>query len=72
MNKELIGNNLKFLRKSRNASVIDFSKKMNVSDSSLKYHELGNVTVDVLLTYRKEFNVSLDDLCFKNLSKFGI
>ncbi len=72
MNKELIGNNLKFLRKTRNMTVLDFSEKMSTSDSSMKYHEKGNVTIDVLLRYKKEFNVSLDDLCFKNLSKFGI
>ncbi len=72
MNKELIGNNLKFLRKTRNMTVLDFSEKMNTTDSSMKYHEKGNVTIDVLLRYKKEFNVSLDDLCFKNLSKFGI
>lgn len=72
MNKELIGNNLRFLRKTTNLTVIDFADKMNTSDSSIKYHEKGNVSVDVLIRYKKEFNVSLDDLCFKNLCKFGI
>ncbi len=72
MDKELIGNNLKFLRKSTKLTVLDFADKMITSDSSIRYHERGCVSVEVLLRYKKEFNVSLDDICFKNLAKFGI
>lgn len=72
MDKELIGNNLRFLRKTSKMKMIDFSEKMNSSISTIQYYERGNVSVESLLRYKKEFNVSLDDLCFKNLSKFGI
>ena len=72
MNKELIGNNLKFLRKTTNMKMLDFSERMNASVSTIQYYERGNVSVESLVRYKKEFNVSLDDLCFKNLSKFGI
>jgi len=70
MNKELIGNNLKFLRKTTNMKMLDFSERMSASVSTIQYYERGNVSVESLVRYRKEFNVSLDDLCFKNLSKF--
>ena len=72
MDRELIGKNLRFLRKTSKMKMIDFSEKMNSSISTIQYYERGNVSVESLLRYKKEFNVSLDDLCFKNLSKFGI
>lgn len=72
MDRELIGKNLRFLRKTSKMKMIDFSEKMNSSISTIQYYERGNVSVESLIRYKKEFNVSLDDLCFKNLSKFGI
>lgn len=67
LNKKLLGNNLKFLRKSSKLKLIDFAYKMNCSESTVKYYERGNISLDALIKYKKEFHVGLDDLCFTDL-----
>lgn len=67
LNKKLLGSNLRFLRKSTKMKMIDFAYKMNSTDSTIKYYERGNVNLDALAKYKKEFGISLDDLCFTDL-----
>jgi len=67
LNKKLIGSNLKFLRKSTKLKLIDFAYKMSSTESTIKYYERGNINLDALVKYKKEFGIGLDALCFTDL-----
>lgn len=67
LNKKLLGSNLKFLRKSTKLKLIDFSYKMSSTESTIKYYERGNVNLDALVKYKKEFGIGLDEICFTDL-----
>lgn len=69
LNKKLLGSNLKFLRKSTKLKLIDFAYKMSSTESTIKYYERGNVNLDALVKYKKEFSIGLDELCFTDLKK---
>jgi transcriptional regulator with XRE-family HTH domain len=72
LNKKLLGSNLRFLRKSSKLKLIDFSYKMNCSDSTVKYYERGNISLDALVKYKNEFGIGLDELCFTDLKNKNI
>lgn len=67
LNKKLLGSNLRFLRKSTKLKLIDFSYKMSSTESTIKYYERGNINLDALVKYKKEFGIGLDELCFTDL-----
>lgn len=67
LNKKILGSNLKFLRKSTKLKLIDFAYKMSSTESTIKYYERGNVNLDALVKYKKEFGIGLDELCFTDL-----
>ena len=67
LNKNLLGSNLRFLRKSTKMKMVDFAYKMNCSEYSIKYYERGNLNIYALVKYKKEFGIGLDELCFTDL-----
>lgn len=69
MNTKLIAANLKHLRRSISKTQYQFSIDFNVSEAALRKWESGiGITLATAIRYSKEFNVTLDDLCFKELS----
>lgn len=67
LNKKLLGSNLRFLRKSTKIKTSDFAYKMSTSESTIKYYEKGNINLEALIRYKKEFCIGLDELCFTDL-----
>lgn len=71
INKEVnvaeLGKKLKQVRKSNNDSQKETSKIMNVDRSNLSRYESGNavISVDSLIRFAKNYNVSIDWLCDK-------
>lgn len=68
LNKKLLGSNLRFLRKSTKLKLIDFAYKMSSTESTIKYYERGNINLDALVKYKKEFGIRLDEICFTDLN----
>lgn len=69
MNTKLIAANLKYLRKTLKLTQRQFSDDFSVSYDSLRKWECGGIiTLTTALRYKKRFNVSIDDLCTKDLS----
>jgi DNA-binding transcriptional regulator YiaG len=69
MNSKTVGKNLKYLRKTKDMSYDHFSQYFNVGEAALRKWESGNgITLTTAIKYSKEFKISLDDLCFKELS----
>jgi len=67
MDSKLIGRNLKHIRISKGIKRDDFSEKINLSSACLAKQEQGNPTLNVVIRYSKYFNISLDDICHKDL-----
>lgn len=67
MDSKLIGRNLKKVRQNAGIKRDDFSEKINLSSACLAKQEQGSPTLDVVIRYSKYFNVSLDDICNKDL-----
>lgn len=63
------GNNIKHLRKSSGLSQVELGDKVGVNNSQIAAYELGKSkpSFDGLLVLAKLFDISLDDLIFKNL-----
>ncbi|MCL2521323.1 MAG: helix-turn-helix transcriptional regulator [Erysipelotrichales bacterium] len=59
---QVIGENIKFLRKSNNISQAKLAKHLNITPASLSYYETGtrSVPLNHLFTITKFFNISMD------------
>ncbi len=68
MNSELVGANLKYLRLNSGLNQEQLAEDICVSRTAIQTYELGRPTIHILIRYKEKFNVSLDDLCFKDLS----
>lgn len=66
-----LNSNVKFLRKKANMTQPELAKKLNVAKSTIANFESGQFTVSlkILDNLHKIFNVSFDDLIYKDLSK---
>ena len=64
-----LNSNVKFLRKQANMTQPELAEKLNVVKSTVANFESGQFTVSlqVLDKLHKIFNVSLDDLIYKDL-----
>jgi len=69
MDSKLIGRNLKKVRQNAGIKRDDFSEKINLSSACLAKQEQGSPTLDVVIRYSKYFNISMDDICHKDLVK---
>lgn len=67
MDRKLIGENLKHIRRKRGIKRDDFSEVINMSTAALAKQEQGSPTLDLVIRYSKYFNVSIDDICLKDL-----
>ncbi len=67
MNRKLIGENLKYIRIKNGIKRDDLSEKIHMSSAALAKQEQGSPTLDLVIRYSKYFNVSLDDICLKDL-----
>lgn len=68
MDSVLIGSNLKHLRVKNKLSVQDLAEELNVSRAAIQTYENGRAILHILIRYKEKFNVSLDDMCTKDLS----
>ena len=66
-----LNQNVKYLRKSRKMTQPELAEMLNISTSSLNNFEGGqkNTSLEVLDKLRNIFNISLDNLIYKDLSK---
>ena len=66
-----LNSNVKFLRKQANMTQPELAKKLNVSTSTVAHFECGcfKSSLEILDKLREVFNIPLDDLIYKDLSK---
>lgn len=66
-----LNQNVKFLRKSKNMTQAELAEELKISKNALANFEGGqyNTSIEVLDKLHDIFNVSLDDLVYKDLSK---
>lgn len=63
--------NVRFLRKQNGYTLEQFANILGVSKSLISQFESGfsGISLDVMIKIRSLFNVTLDDLIFKDLTK---
>ena len=63
--------NVRFLRKQHNYTLQQFADILGVSKSLISQFESGfsGLSLEVMIKIRSLFNISLDDLIFKDLTK---
>ena len=66
-----LNQNVKFLRKSKNMTQAELAEELKISKNALANFEGGqyNTSIEVLDKLHDIFNISLDDLVYKDLSK---
>ena len=66
-----LNQNVKFLRKSKNMTQAELADELNITKSTLANFEGGQAktSIEVLDKLHDIFNISLDDLVYKDLSK---
>ena len=66
-----LNQNVKFLRKSKNMTQAELADELKITKNALANFEGGakNTSIEVLDKLHDIFNVSLDDLVYKDLSK---
>lgn len=66
-----LNHNIKYLRKKSGMTQLELSEKLSISKGSLANIESGlkNTSIELLDKLRNLFNVSVDDLIYKDLSK---
>lgn len=72
LNKNIIGENIKNIRKSNNLTQRQLAKMLNTTHSAIWAYESGKTMILTAFAYQicKEFNISMDYLCGKtNISK---
>lgn len=74
INKSIIGNNIKFLRKKHNLTQNDLAKLLNTSQSTISAYENGKslVLTVFIFSLANQFNLSVDKLCGLEKSKVNI
>ena len=67
LNKNIIGNNIKYIRKINNLTQRDLAKILNTTHSAISAYENGKSLIITAFAYQlcKKFNISLDSLCSK-------
>ena len=65
-----LNNNIKYLRKFHNLTLQELSNKLNITLNALQKIEAGdrNCSIYTLDLLKKIFNISLDELIYKDLS----
>jgi len=71
INFEILGNNLKLLRKKNNLSQEDMANILNVTQACITKYEKGQIQISTSNLYKvsKKFKISLSELCGKSESK---
>ena len=71
LDKKIIGNNIKSIRKKNKLTQNDLAKILNTSQSTISAYENGKTLVLTIFTYSlaKQFNVSIDKLCDRTKEK---
>lgn len=66
-----LNKNIKFLRNQKNISQTQLGKEINLTRDSIASLEQGRVkpSFEILISLKEYFNISLDDLVFKNLTE---
>lgn len=69
INFEMIGNNLRILRKEQNLSQKNVAKFLKVATSTYTLYELGTILIPTIHIYKlaKKFNFSIDSILKKQL-----
>ncbi len=72
IDKKIIGNNIKYLRKQHNLTQRDLALLLNTSQSTICAYESGKTLILTAFAYAlsKTFNESIDDIC--GLNKKGV
>lgn len=67
LDKKLIGNRLRILRKQHNLTQVELATILNTSHSTISAYESGKTLILTSFAYQicKKFNISLDWLCAK-------
>lgn len=67
LNKTIIGNNLKTLRKENNLTLRDLAKELNTTSSTISAYETGKTLILTSFAYQlaKKYQISLDNLLTK-------
>ena len=71
IDKNIIGNNLKYIRTKNNDTQGKISKIINVDQSNYSKYELGKILIHIypLIEFAKYYKISIDELCLKKSEK---
>ncbi len=69
--KNIIANNLIYLRKKNNLTQLELAEKINYSDNAISRWERGDVTpsIEILESMSKYYDVAIEDFFDENLAK---